>query len=65
VSRGYYEYRDGVVRVPRLLRWEYIGFGPKRVAEVAAASDDVLSFQEGAEDVRGLAPSVYAMLISG
>ncbi|KAJ6592478.1 cytochrome P450 [Mycena capillaripes] len=51
VSRGYYEYRDGVARVPRLLRWDYIAFGPKRVAEVAAASDDVLSFQDGAEDI--------------
>ncbi|KAJ6524863.1 cytochrome P450 [Mycena vulgaris] len=51
VSRGYYEYRDGVVRIPRLLRWEYIGFGPKRVADVAAASDDVLSLQEAAEEI--------------
>ncbi|KAF7328411.1 hypothetical protein MVEN_02556800 [Mycena venus] len=51
VSRGYYEYRDGVVRVPHLSRWDYVGFGPKRVAEVAAASDDVLSFHGGAEDI--------------
>ncbi|KAJ7215678.1 cytochrome P450 [Mycena haematopus] len=63
VSRGYYEYRGGVVRVPHLLRWEYVAFGPKRMADVAAASDDVLSFQGGAEDpnLRQILQADYTM----
>ncbi|KAJ7015951.1 cytochrome P450 [Mycena alexandri] len=51
VQHGYTEHREGVFRVPRLLRWDYLANGPKHTAEMAAASDDVLSFQYGAEDI--------------
>ncbi|KAJ7730228.1 cytochrome P450 [Mycena maculata] len=50
VQQGYDQYRDGVFRVPRLFRWDYIVTGPKRIAEVGSASDDVLSFYQGAAD---------------
>ncbi|KAJ6514213.1 cytochrome P450 [Mycena vitilis] len=51
IGKGCKENPDGVFRVPRLLRWDYIANGPKRTAEMAAAPDDVLSFQHGAEDI--------------
>ncbi|KAJ6562634.1 hypothetical protein B0H19DRAFT_1069235 [Mycena capillaripes] len=53
VGKGYDENRDGVFRVLRLgvLRWDYIANGPKRTAEMAAVSDDVLTFQHGAQDI--------------
>ncbi|KAJ7124673.1 cytochrome P450 [Mycena crocata] len=51
VHQGYDADHDGVYRIPRLFRWDYVVCGPKRTAEVVAASDDVLSFQHGAEDI--------------
>ncbi|KAJ7455001.1 cytochrome P450 [Mycena galericulata] len=50
VQQGYEQSRDGVFRVPRLFRWDYIVTGPKRIAEVGSAPDNVLSFYEGAAD---------------
>ncbi|KAJ7153417.1 cytochrome P450 [Mycena crocata] len=50
VQQGYDQYRDGVFRVPRLFRWDYIVTGPKHVTEVGTAPDNVLSFYEGAAD---------------
>ncbi|KAJ7086278.1 cytochrome P450 [Mycena epipterygia] len=51
VGRGYTENREAVFRVPHFWRWDYLANGPKRAAEIAAASDDVLSFQHGAEEL--------------
>ncbi|KAJ7103682.1 cytochrome P450 [Mycena crocata] len=51
VERGYREKPDGVFRVPRLFRWDYVVNGAARIAEVIAAPEDVLSFQHGAEDI--------------
>ncbi|KAJ6578740.1 cytochrome P450 [Mycena vulgaris] len=47
VQEGYDQYRDGVFRVPRLFRWDYVVSGGKRVSEVGAAPASVLSFYEG------------------
>ncbi|KAJ7607500.1 cytochrome P450 [Roridomyces roridus] len=55
VQEGYRKYRDGVFRVPRLFTWDYAVTGAKRVAEVGAAPENVLSFYGGVEDsVQGL-----------
>ncbi|KAJ7116110.1 cytochrome P450, partial [Mycena crocata] len=51
VRKGYSENPDGVYRIPRFWRWSYVANGTKRIAEVAAAPDDVLSFEEGAGDI--------------
>ncbi|KAJ7445896.1 cytochrome P450 [Mycena latifolia] len=51
VQEGYNKYRNGVFRVPTFFRWVYIANGPQRLAELATAPEDVLSFNEGAADV--------------
>ncbi|KAF7360042.1 hypothetical protein MVEN_00732000 [Mycena venus] len=50
LEQGYYQFPDGVFRVPTLLRWDYVANGVARIAEVAAAPDDVLSFHQGIGD---------------
>ncbi|KAJ7652562.1 cytochrome P450, partial [Mycena rosella] len=47
IHQGYYQYRDGVFRVPKLFRWDYVANGTQHIAEVASAPEDVLSFNEG------------------
>ncbi|KAJ7506206.1 cytochrome P450 [Mycena galericulata] len=49
IQQGYTQYYNGVFRVPTLFRWDYVANGPQRIAEVASASEDVLSFHHGAE----------------
>ncbi|KAJ6468013.1 cytochrome P450 [Mycena vitilis] len=51
IQQGYLQYRDGVFRIPTLFRWDYVASGPRRVAEIAAAAENILSFQEGVADV--------------
>ncbi|KAK7061206.1 cytochrome P450 [Favolaschia claudopus] len=51
IQRGYTEYRDGLYRIPKLYRWDYVANGKKRIAEVADAPEDVLSFNYGVEDI--------------
>lgn len=51
ISRGSKQYRDGVYRVPRLFRWDYVVEGRQRIAELAAAPENVLSFLEGVAEV--------------
>ncbi|KAJ7486984.1 cytochrome P450 [Mycena latifolia] len=48
IDEGYHRYPDGVFRVPTLFRWDYIANGRQRVAEIAAAPEDVLSFNQAA-----------------
>ncbi|KAJ6500258.1 cytochrome P450 [Mycena vulgaris] len=50
VQQGYYKHPDGVFRVPTLFHWEYVANGPQRIAEVAAAPEEILSFKEGVSD---------------
>lgn len=51
MREGYIKDPDGVFRIPRLWRWDYLANGRKRVAEVTAAPDNVLSFAAGAQEV--------------
>jgi hypothetical protein len=51
VVEGYIKNRDGVFRVPRPWRWDYIANGPQRTREIAGAPDDVLSLQQGVDEV--------------
>ncbi|KAJ6612093.1 cytochrome P450 [Mycena sp. CBHHK59/15] len=50
VQLGYSTDREGIFRVPRLFRWDFVGNGAKRAAEVAAAPENVLSFYHGVAD---------------
>ncbi|KAJ6567533.1 cytochrome P450 [Mycena sp. CBHHK59/15] len=50
VQQGYEEHRDGVFRVPRPFRWDFIANGSKRGAEIASAPEHILSFYEGNDD---------------
>ncbi|KAJ7439781.1 cytochrome P450 [Mycena latifolia] len=51
VHQGYYQYRDGVFRVRRLFRWDYVANGAQRIAEIAAAPESILSFYGGIVDL--------------
>ncbi|KAJ7767232.1 cytochrome P450 [Mycena metata] len=53
IQQGYDEHHghQGVFRVARLFRWEYVVCGPKLVKEVGAAPDHVLSFHAGVQEV--------------
>ncbi|KAJ6498408.1 cytochrome P450 [Mycena vitilis] len=50
IQRGYDQYPDGIFRVARLYRWEYIVCGPKLTKEVGNAPENVLSFYKGVEE---------------
>ncbi|KAJ7919316.1 cytochrome P450, partial [Mycena leptocephala] len=50
IQKGCDRYPNSVFRVPRLFRWDYVAGGPKLTAEIIAAPDDVLSFEDGAEE---------------
>jgi hypothetical protein len=39
VQKGCEEHRNGVFRVPDLLRWEYVANGPKLTAKIIAAPE--------------------------
>ncbi|KAF7365863.1 hypothetical protein MVEN_00460800 [Mycena venus] len=52
IQEGYNRYPEGIFRVPRLYRWEYIVCGPKLVKEVGNTPENVLSFYAGVEEVR-------------
>ncbi|CAK5266785.1 unnamed protein product [Mycena citricolor] len=47
VQKGYDEYKDGVFRIPRRWRWDYVVTGPQRIKEVSGAPSEVLSFNDG------------------
>lgn len=51
IQRGYDQYPDGIFRVPRLFRWEYVVCGSKLIKEVGNAPEHVISFKEGIEEV--------------
>ncbi|KAF7351479.1 hypothetical protein MSAN_01580100 [Mycena sanguinolenta] len=50
ILQAYVRDRHGVFRIPRLFRWDYLANGADRVAEVAAAREDVLSFMHGVDE---------------
>jgi len=50
IQRGYDQYPEGVFRVARLFRWEYVVCGPKLVKELAGAPEHIVSFHEGVEE---------------
>ncbi|KAJ6483217.1 cytochrome P450 [Mycena sanguinolenta] len=52
IQRGYERYPEGIFRIARLYRWEYIVCGPKLTKEVGNAPENVLSFYQGVEEVR-------------
>ncbi|KAJ7237053.1 cytochrome P450 [Mycena haematopus] len=52
IQRGYEQYPEGIFRIARLYRWEYIVCGPKLTKEVGNAPENVLSFYAGLEEVR-------------
>ncbi|KAJ6624415.1 cytochrome P450 [Mycena sp. CBHHK59/15] len=47
---GYDQYPDGVFRVARLFRWDFVVCGPKYVNEIGSAPENVLSFYGGVEE---------------
>ncbi|KAJ7937288.1 cytochrome P450 [Mycena leptocephala] len=51
IQRGYTQYHNGIFRIPKLHRWDYVANGKQRIAEVASAPEDVLSFNYGVEDI--------------
>ncbi|KAF8146004.1 cytochrome P450 [Mycena galopus ATCC 62051] len=50
IQRGYDQYPEGIFRVARLFRWEYVVCGPNLIKELAGASERVVSFDEGVEE---------------
>ena|ERR1700761_1073065 len=52
IQQGYDQYPDGVFRVARPYRWDYVVCGSKLTKEIANAPEDALSFHEGVGDVR-------------
>ncbi|KAJ7241340.1 cytochrome P450 [Mycena haematopus] len=46
IQRGYDLYPEGVFRVARLFRWEYVVCGQQLIREVAGAPENVISFTE-------------------
>ncbi|KAF7303498.1 Cytochrome P450 [Mycena indigotica] len=50
LAAAYAKNPTGVVRFPTMFRWEYVANGAKHAAEIAAVSDDVLSFHDAVSD---------------
>ncbi|KAJ6505843.1 cytochrome P450 [Mycena vitilis] len=50
IQRGYDQYPDGIFRVARLFRWEYVVCNPKLIKEVGNAPEHVISFSKGIEE---------------
>jgi hypothetical protein len=49
IRQGYYQDRNGVFRVPRLFRWDYVASGRKRILELAGACTSILEPQPSAD----------------
>jgi hypothetical protein len=52
IQRGYDQYPEGIFRVARLFKWEYVVCGPKLIKDLGGAPEHVVSFTEGVEEVR-------------
>ncbi|KAJ7203041.1 cytochrome P450 [Mycena pura] len=50
IKRGYEQHPNGVFRLARLYRWEFVVCGTKLAKEVANAPEDTVSFHGGVED---------------
>ncbi|KAF7367733.1 hypothetical protein MSAN_00837200 [Mycena sanguinolenta] len=50
IQRGYDLYPEGIFRVARLFRWEYVVCGPKLIKEIGGAPEHTVSFTEGVEE---------------
>ncbi|KAK7065021.1 cytochrome P450 [Favolaschia claudopus] len=46
-QRGYDQYPDGIFRIARLFRWEYVVTGPRLIKDIAGAPEHIISFAEG------------------
>jgi cytochrome P450 len=51
IQRGYDQYPEGIFKVARLYRWEYIVCGQKLTKEVGNTPENILSFYAGVEEV--------------
>ncbi|KAK7007969.1 cytochrome P450 [Favolaschia claudopus] len=52
-QRGYDQYPNGIFRIARLFRWEYVVTGPRLIKDIAGAPEHVISFVEGvAENIQ-------------
>ncbi|KAF7367735.1 hypothetical protein MSAN_00837400 [Mycena sanguinolenta] len=54
IQRGYDMYPEGMFRVARLFRWEYVVCGQKLIKDIASASKHAVSFAEGIEEARDI-----------
>ncbi|KAF7340466.1 hypothetical protein MVEN_01966900 [Mycena venus] len=50
IQRGYDQHPEGIFRVARLFRWEYVVCGPKLIKDLASAPEHVVSFRKGIEE---------------
>ncbi|KAJ7789542.1 cytochrome P450 [Mycena olivaceomarginata] len=50
IQRGYDLYPDGIFRVARLFRWDYVVCGPRLTKDIASAPEHIISFNEGVEE---------------
>ncbi|KAJ7876710.1 cytochrome P450 [Mycena olivaceomarginata] len=50
IQRGYDQYPEGIFRVARLFKWEYVVCGPKLIKDLGGAPEHVVSFTEGVEE---------------
>ncbi|KAF8197730.1 cytochrome P450 [Mycena galopus ATCC 62051] len=60
IQRGYDQYPEGIFKVARLYRWEYIVCGQKLTKEVGNTPENILSFYAGVEELNG-PPGRYTM----
>ncbi|KAJ7796327.1 cytochrome P450 [Mycena olivaceomarginata] len=51
IQRGYDLYPDGIFRVARLFRWDYVVCGPRLTKDIASAPEHIISFNEGVEEI--------------
>ncbi|KAF7364554.1 hypothetical protein MVEN_00324400 [Mycena venus] len=50
IQRGYDLYPEGIFRVSRLFRYEYVVCGPRLIKDLGSAPEHVVSFTEGVEE---------------
>ncbi|KAJ7796325.1 cytochrome P450 [Mycena olivaceomarginata] len=50
IQRGYDQYPEGIFRVARLFRWDYVVCGPKLIKDIAGAPENVISFTAGVQE---------------
>ncbi|KAF7367745.1 hypothetical protein MSAN_00838400 [Mycena sanguinolenta] len=63
IQRGYDMYPEGIFRVARLFRWEYVVCGQKLIKDIADAPEHVLSLTEGIEEVQDIYFTSYSPVL--